>query len=127
MGVKMEVNSEVLKLLNEEFGDKKSYALLVLIDNLTAEQKSNVYNKTMSSAFLKLMGEVELVKTALDFLKNNLNVSKSSRDAFLHRNTLFYRLEKIHKLTGLNLKEFEDAFTFKLLMGIYYEKTKGNK
>ena len=123
----MEVNSEVLKLLDEEFGDKKSYALLVLIDNLTAEQKNNVYNKTMSSAFFKLMVEVELVKTALDFLKNNLNVSKSSRDAFLHRNTLFYRLEKIHKLTGLNLKEFEDAFTFKLLMGIYYEKTKGNK
>ena len=123
----MEVNSEVLKLLDEEFGDKKSYALLVLIDNLNAEQKSNVYNKTMSSAFLKLMGEVELVKTALDFIKNNLNVSKSSRDAFLHRNTLFYRLEKIHKLTGLNLKEFEDAFTFKLLMGIYYEKTNGNK
>ena len=123
----MEANSEVLKILNEEFGDRKSHAFLVLIDNLTAEQKSNVYNQTMSSAFLKLMGEVELVKTALDFLKNNLNVSKSSRDAFLHRNTLFYRLEKIHKLTGLNLKEFEDAFTFKLLMGIYYEKTKGNK
>ena len=123
----MEVNSEVLKLLDEEFGDKKSYALFVLIDNLTDKKKNNVYNKTMSSAFLKLMGEVELVKTALDFLKNNLNVSKSSRDAFLHRNTLFYRNEKIHKLTGLNLKEFEDAFTFKLLMGIYYEKTKGNK
>jgi carbohydrate diacid regulator len=50
------------------------------------------------------------------FFENNLNVSETSRKLFVHRNTLVYRLEKIKKLTGLDLREFEDAIVFKVAL-----------
>ena len=50
------------------------------------------------------------------FFENNLNVSETSRKLFVHRNTLVYRLEKIRKLTGLDLREFDHAITFKVAM-----------
>ena len=46
----------------------------------------------------------------------NLNVSETARKLFVHRNTLVYRLEKIKKLTGLDLREFDDAITFKVAL-----------
>ena len=46
----------------------------------------------------------------------NLNVSETSRGLFVHRNTLVYRLEKIKKLTGLDLREFDDAIVFKVAL-----------
>ena len=50
------------------------------------------------------------------FFENNLNVSETARKLFVHRNTLVYRLEKIKKLTGLDLREFDDAITFKVAL-----------
>jgi carbohydrate diacid regulator len=50
------------------------------------------------------------------FFENSLNVSETSRKLFVHRNTLVYRLEKIRRLTGLDLREFEHAITFKVAM-----------
>lgn len=56
----------------------------------------------------------ETLFTINKFFENNLNVSETARKLFLHRNTLVYRLEKIKKLTGLDLREFDDAITFKV-------------
>lgn len=57
------------------------------------------------------------------FFENNLNVSETSRQLFVHRNTLVYRLEKIQKSTGLDLRSFDDALTFKIaLMVVNYMK-----
>ena len=50
------------------------------------------------------------------FFENNLNVSETSRKLYVHRNTLVYRLEKIKKLTGLDLREFDHAIVFKVAM-----------
>ena len=50
------------------------------------------------------------------FFDNNLNVSETSRKLFVHRNTLVYRLEKIKKLTGLDLREFDHAIVFKVAL-----------
>ena len=58
----------------------------------------------------------ETLATVQSFFKNNLNVSETSRKLFVHRNTLVYRLEKIRKITGLDLREFEDAVTFKVAL-----------
>lgn len=58
----------------------------------------------------------ETLMTIQCFFENNLNVSETSRKLFVHRNTLVYRLEKIRKLTGLDLREFEHAITFKVAM-----------
>ncbi len=58
----------------------------------------------------------ETLFTINKFFENNLNVSETARKLFVHRNTLVYRLEKIKKLTGLDLREFDDAITFKVAL-----------
>jgi carbohydrate diacid regulator len=58
----------------------------------------------------------ETLYTIYKFFENNLNVSETARKLFVHRNTLVYRLEKIKKLTGLDLREFDDAITFKVAL-----------
>lgn len=65
----------------------------------------------------------ESMVTLNKFFENNLNVSETSRQMFVHRNTLVYRLEKIQKSTGLDLRSFDDALTFKIaLMVVNYMK-----
>ena len=58
----------------------------------------------------------ETLFTIQKFFENNLNVSETSRKLFVHRNTLVYRLEKIRRLTGLDLKEFDHAIVFKVAL-----------
>ena len=58
----------------------------------------------------------DTIETINKFFENNLNVSETSRKLYVHRNTLVYRLEKIKKLTGLDLREFDDAIVFKVAM-----------
>ena len=65
----------------------------------------------------------ETLDTINRFFENNLNVSETSRKLFVHRNTLVYRLDKLQKLTNLDLRVFEDAITFKIaLMVVKYMK-----
>lgn len=65
----------------------------------------------------------ETLTTINKFFENSLNVSETSRQLFIHRNTLVYRLDKLQKLTGLDLRVFEDAITFKIaLMVVKYMK-----
>lgn len=56
----------------------------------------------------------ETITTIVKFFENNLNVSETSRQLFIHRNTLVYRLDKIQKSIGLDLRNFDDAITFKI-------------
>jgi carbohydrate diacid regulator len=79
---------------------------------------------TLCEMFLKEVFKRETVEsldqetlfTIQRFFENSLNVSETSRKLFVHRNTLVYRLEKIKKLTGLDLREFEDAIVFKVAL-----------
>ena len=65
----------------------------------------------------------ETLATIDKFFENNLNVSETSRQLYIHRNTLVYRLDKLQKSTGLDLRVFEDAITFKIaLMVVKYMK-----
>lgn len=72
---------------------------------------SEVFKKSPIDAL-----DQETLYTINKFFENNLNVSETSRKLFVHRNTLVYRLEKIKKLTGLDLREFEDAIVFKVAL-----------
>ncbi|WP_461812457.1 PucR family transcriptional regulator [Faecalimonas sp.] len=58
----------------------------------------------------------ETLTTVHKFFENNLNISETARQLFLHRNTLVYRLEKIQKKTGLDVRIFDDALTFKIAL-----------
>ena len=65
----------------------------------------------------------QTLTTINKFFENNLNVSETSRQLYIHRNTLVYRLDKLQKSTGLDLRVFEDAITFKIaLMVVKYMK-----
>jgi len=65
----------------------------------------------------------ETLSTINKFFENSLNVSETSRQLYIHRNTLVYRLDKIQKITGLDLRVFDDAITFKIaLMVVKYMK-----
>ena len=65
----------------------------------------------------------ETITTINKFFENSLNVSETSRQLYIHRNTIVYRLDKLQKATGLDLRVFEDAITFKIaLMVVKYMK-----
>ena len=72
---------------------------------------SEVYKKNSIDSL-----DQETLFTINKFFENNLNVSETSRKLFVHRNTLVYRLEKIKKLTGLDLREFDHAIIFKVAL-----------
>lgn len=64
--------------------------------------------------------------TIQKFFENNLNISETARQLFVHRNTLLYRLERLEKIIGLDIRKFEDAMTFKIAMmvlsNMHYQK-----
>jgi carbohydrate diacid regulator len=62
------------------------------------------------------MLDEEILTTVYQFMENSLNLSETSRQLFVHRNTLVYRLEKLQKTIGLDVRKFEDAMTFKIAM-----------
>ncbi len=65
----------------------------------------------------------ETLTTINTFLENNLNVSETSRQLYVHRNTLVYRIEKIARATGLDIRNFDDALTLKIaIMVLYYTR-----
>lgn len=70
-----------------------------------------VFGNQMPDSF-----DEETVTTINKFFENNLNVSETSRQLYVHRNTLVYRLEKLQKSTGLDIRVFDDALTFKIAM-----------
>jgi len=65
--------------------------------------------------YKKLLSE-EMLETIEKFFENNLNLSETARQLFIHRNTLVYRLDKIQKVMGLDLRNFHHAVTFKIMM-----------
>ncbi len=98
--------------------------IIISYDNLGIARLIYQLPTTLCEAFLQEVfkrGSVESLDqetlfTIQKFFENNLNVSETSRKLFVHRNTLVYRLEKIKKLTGLELREFDHAIIFKVAL-----------
>ncbi len=97
---------------------------IVSYDNLGIARLIYQLPTTLCETFLKevfKLGSIESLDgetlfTIQRFFENNLNVSETSRKLFIHRNTLVYRLEKIKKITGLDLREFDHAIIFKIAL-----------
>ncbi len=90
-----------------------------VLECLNPDERASISDKFLNPEIISVMKDSELVECINAFFKNNLNISETSRNAFLHRNTLLYRIEKIYKVTGLNIRNFEDAMSFKLLTIVY--------
>lgn len=83
---------------------------------------AEIFGKNIPESF-----DEETSVTINKFFQNNLNIAETSRQLHMHRNTLIYRLEQIEKRTGLDLRRFEDAMTFKIAtMVINYLQTERN-
>lgn len=73
------------------------------------------YEDVATDEFKKILND-EMILTIEKFFENSLNLSETSRQLYIHRNTLVYRLDKIQKVVGLDLRNFHDAVTFKIMM-----------
>ena len=87
----------------------------------------NIYISSKDKSICKLIDfnkistiDKNLLYTGINFIENNLNISKTSSSLFLHRNTLIYRLDKIKELLNLDLKDFKDAMIFYINVSTYF-------
>lgn len=110
MAKKVIDNSEIREKCLTLFSSKN--ILFNCGDELVEEYKALCNIKSVST----LLNDEELVKTAVLFFENNLNISTASKIGFMHRNTLIYRLDKINKLIGLDIRNFNDAVVFENLL-----------
>jgi len=74
----------------------------------------DMFLKEVFDGDVKELFDEEELTTVFSFFENNLNISETARQLYVHRNTLVYRLEKIQKKTGLDVRKFDDALTFKI-------------
>lgn len=120
----MNTKEAITKLLASGYTDgpvrKDRHSLLDgIVSKVPLKEILSLKNNLIGDSFKQIMKDKDMVNCIEEFFKYDLNVAETSRNSYLHRNTLLYRLDKIHNMTGLNLKNFEDAVAFKILMQIY--------
>ena len=93
----------------------KEYMLVRMLEDLPKYKLNEYLGLLLDDKAREVFNDAEMIDTAEEFLEANLNVSETSRKIYLHRNTLMYRLDKIEKATGLNIRKFSDALTFRLI------------
>jgi len=96
------------------------------LQNIPREVRKEFYDLAYSDSLKKILNE-EMLITVLMFFENNLNLSEAARKLFIHRNTLIYRLEKIQKSTGLDLRNFDDAVLLKTVIMIGKSLSSNNR
>lgn len=93
----------------------KEYILTKLLEDMPKHKLSEYLELLLDPNAREIFEDEEMVETAEEFLNGSLNQSDTARKLYLHRNTLTYRLDKIEKNTGLNIRKFTDAVTFRLI------------
>lgn len=93
----------------------KEYVFIKMLSELPKSTLTSYLGLLTAGDVQDVLSDDELMKTADIFLKNSLNISETSRSMYMHRNTLIYRLDKIEKETGLNIRHFSDALTFRII------------
>lgn len=107
----------------------RSMMLERFLSDLSPEMAEHYHNLLFNRSTARLFGE-EMLYTIEMFFKKDLNLSDTARQLYIHRNTLVYRLDKVQRQVGLDLRKFEDAVTFKMLLEMRKcgnNKAKGKK
>ena len=78
--------------------------------------KSDIFS---NKQLLKLLNDEDLINTARVFFEHDLNISSASKTGYMHRNTLVYRLDKIKKIIGLDIRHFRDAVLFQNIINCF--------
>jgi carbohydrate diacid regulator len=97
----------------------KEFLLVKMLEDVPESKLKEYLSELTDDNTKEIFEDEEMVNTAEEFLQNSLNVSETSRNLYMHRNTLLYRLDKIEKATGLNIRQFSDAVSFRVLTVLY--------
>lgn len=97
----------------------REFLLVRMLEEVPKSRLAEYFAQFDVSGAEDLFHDEELLDTAEQFLECNLNASETSRNLYMHRNTLMYRLDKIESATGLNIRNFSDAVTFRIVVIIY--------
>ncbi len=97
----------------------REFILVKMLEDISDSKLAEYLSDLTDDNFREILENEEMLSTAEEFLRSNLNVSETSRNLYMHRNTLLYRLDKIEKATGLNIRVFSDAVSFRVLTLIY--------
>ena len=93
----------------------KEFIMVKMLEDLPKFKLSEYLGMLLDSSAREIFDDREMVETAEGFFESGLNVSETARKLYLHRNTLNYRLDKIEKATGLNIRKISDAITFRII------------
>lgn len=110
-----EVLEFILKYNNSKFLNLND---LMIYKIISSTNNKNIFDNLIDYENIRNIDE-NLLHTGLNFIENDLNISKTSNTLFLHRNTLIYRLEKIKESLNLDLKNFKDALVFYISIKTY--------
>ena len=97
----------------------REFILIRMLEDFPESRLISYLSELMDENSKEVFEDEEMLTTAETFLQNSLNVSETSRNLYMHRNTLLYRLDKIEKATGFNLRCFSDAVSFRVLTLLY--------
>ena len=101
---------------------KEEYVFIyrkMLVERLLADvprEMGQRYNSLLFNRKTARLFNDEMIHTIEKFFENSLNLSETARQLYIHRNTLIYRLDKVQRIIGLDLRAFDDAVTFKMMM-----------
>ena len=105
--------------------DQKSVEKITLcevVEKLSKTRRTELISRYNMGDFAKIFRDEGMMRTANAFISCGMNVCKTARKLYMHRNTLIYRLNAIRQKTGLDLRDFDMAVTFQILYILYSRK-----
>ena len=106
----------------ENFTTPKIVELTEITSLLTKSQKEKIFSGCNVKNLAKIFEDSSMMATVKAFFANGMNMAKTARSLYMHRNTLLYRLNTIRRQTGLDLRDFQMAVTFEILHSLYVIK-----
>ena len=97
----------------------KDFMLVKIIEDLPNAKMKEFLDVVLDENGKQIFKDKEIIETAEEFLNNNLNISETARILYIHRNTLMYRIDKIERTIGLDIRKFGDALTFRIVSVLY--------
>lgn len=98
-----------------EISSYKDFIIVKMAEDITKAKALEYVNAILDTEAKEIINDEELLVTGEEFLRNDLNISETARILHVHRNTLIYRLNKIEKISGLDLRKFNDSLDFKIV------------
>lgn len=97
----------------------QEFLLVRMLEEVPVEKLKEYARQYRLHETAEMFEDEELSNTAEEFLESDLNLSETARKTFMHRNTLTYRLDKIERMTGLDIRKFSDAVTLRVMTILY--------